>query len=249
MIADLLPDGFPWLLFALAFLAGGSVKGALGVGLPLVTGPLLTLGMNGLQAIGLLSAPVLLSNLWQSIEGGRLRAGIRRFRGLILAQIAATLITVRMTLSLSPEQFSNMLAMAVLLAVALMAWRPTLQISPEREGKLGVLVGLLSGMLGGVSALTGPIIITYLMALRLSRDEFVGCISIIYFAGSLPLYLALAWYGRVGLQEFSLSLAALLPVALGLALGKMIRNRLDEALFRKVLLAFLTLLALMLLLK
>ncbi len=249
MIKDLVPDGFPWLLFALAFLAGGSIKGALGVGLPLVTGPLLTLGMNGLQAIGLLSAPVLLSNLWQSIEGGRLRAGIRRFRGLILAQIAATLITVRMTLSLSPEQFSNMLAMAVLLAVALMAWRPTLQISAEREGKLGILVGLMSGMLGGVSALTGPIIITYLMALRLSRDEFVGCISIIYFSGSLPLYLALAWYGRVGLQEFSLSLVALLPVALGLALGKMIRNRLDEALFRKVLLAFLTLLALMLLLK
>jgi uncharacterized protein len=42
---------------------------------------------------------------------------------------------------------------------------------------------------------------------------------------------------------------ALMPMAIGLAIGKMLRQWLDEALFRKVLLGFLTLLALLLLLK
>jgi uncharacterized membrane protein YfcA len=242
-------DHFPWIFFALAFLAGGSVKGALGVGLPLVTIPLLSFVMPGMQAIALMAMPVLLSNIWQAVEGADVRTGLRRFGGLIAAQFVATLITVHFTLSLSPAGLNVMLAASVLLAVAFMAFQPTLQISARRERVVGVGVGVASGLLGGISSLTGPVIITYLMALRLSRDQFVSSISIIYLSGSLPLYGAMAWYGRFGWPDLALSCAALLPMGLGLYAGKAVRNRLNEQLFRRVLLVFLTLLALLLIFK
>ncbi len=244
----MIPD-LPWLLFLAALLAGGLVKGALGVGLPLVAVPLLSLGMPPHLAIALLVVPVLASNLWQAVEGGRLLPSLQRFGGLIAAQFVATVLTVRMTLALSASQLNAMLAGAVLLAVALMAWKPTLQISASRERSVGVGVGLLSGLLGGVSSLTGPVIITYLMALQLRRDEFVGSISIIYLSGALPLYGAMLLFGRLGPGELTGSLLALLPMAAGLLAGKALRQRLDDNRFRRLLLAFLVVLALLLLFK
>ena len=234
---------------ALAFVLGGVVKGALGVGLPLVAVPLLSLWLPGPLAVALLVIPVLSSNLWQALEGGRLAASLRRFGGLIGAQCVATVLTVRWTLALSVDQFNAMLALVVLLAVALMAFKPTLHISPGRERLVGVAVGLASGMLGGVSSLTGPVIITYLMALRLPREDFIGSVSIIYLSAALPLYAAMVWYGRLGGAEMGASALAMLPVALGLFLGKRLRQRLDENRFRRVLFVFLSLLALLLLFK
>lgn len=244
----MIPD-LPWLLFAAALLTGGLVKGALGVGLPLVAVPLLSLGMPPHLAIALLVVPVLASNFWQAVEGGRLVPSLQRFGGLIAAQFLATVLTVRMTLALSASQLSAMLAGAVLLAVALMAWKPTLQISASRERAVGVGVGLLSGLLGGVSSLTGPVIITYLMALRLRRDEFVGSISIIYLSAALPLYGAMLLFGRLGPTELTGSLLALVPMAAGLLAGKALRQHLDDNRFRRVLLVFLIVLAILLLLK
>jgi uncharacterized membrane protein YfcA len=124
-----------------------------------------------------------------------------------------------------------------------------LHISAQRERVVGVGVGTLSGLLGGISSLTGPVIITYLMALGLKRNQFVSSISIIYLGGSLPLYGAMAWHGRFGWVELGISMLALLPMAVGLRLGKAVRNRLNEQLFRRVLLVFLTLLAVLLIFK
>lgn len=60
---------FPWLLTLAALLLGGTTKGALGVGLPLVAIPILSLGMPAPQAIALLVMPVLLSNILQALQG------------------------------------------------------------------------------------------------------------------------------------------------------------------------------------
>ena len=103
--------------------------------------------------------------------------------------------------------------------------------------------------MGGVSALTGPVIISYLVSLRLPRDVFVGTISVIYLCGSVPLYGSMAAQGRFGVREVVLSALALLPVALGLGVGKRVRRHLSEAVFRRVLLGFLVVVALMLIVK
>ena len=249
MIAGIFDSAFPWPLFLGALFAGGLVKGALGVGLPLVSTPLLGLGLSSYQSISLLAAPVALSNLYQAIDGGRIAETLRRFGGLIIAQFIVTILTVKLTLALSPAQLNDLLAIALLLAVASMIWQPTLSISREREAKVGVVVGLLAGILGGVSSLTGPVTLTYLLALRLDRETFVSSISTIYFIAALPLYGALMWYDRMTGVDLVLSAVGLLPMAAGLAIGKRVRYRLNEQLFRRLLLAFLTLLALILLFK
>ena len=140
-------------------------------------------------------------------------------------------------------------AAAVLLAVLLLALQPNVQISPTHEKAVGVAVGLGSGLLGGVSSLTGPILITYFMALRLPRDVFVSSISLVYLAGSLPLYMAMVGYGKISWAVLLWSALALLPVYLGMRLGRQVRQHLNEQVFRRVVLALLVLIALILLTK
>jgi uncharacterized protein len=244
-----MPLDFPWIPFVLAFVLGGSVKGALGVGLPLVAVPVLSLWIPSPQAIGMMVVPVLSSNVWQAVDGGRLLQSLKRFRGLITAQIIATVLTVRMTLALSTPQMNVLLACVLLLGVAIMAFEPTLRVSPQREEAVGTGIGLFSGLLGGVSSLTGPVVITYLLSLKIDRDTFVASISVIYLSAALPLYGAMLWFHRIALTDIVLSGLAMVPMAGGLLLGKMLRQRLAEVVFRKLLLVFLTLIAVTLLLK
>ena len=90
-----------WLTCALFFTMGGFVKGTMGVGLPLVVVPTLSLLIPAPQAMGLLVVPVLVSNLWQAVEGGNVRYSIRRFASLILVQMVITLLTVKFSSGLS----------------------------------------------------------------------------------------------------------------------------------------------------
>lgn len=226
-------------LLAGSFFLGGFVKGTIGIGLSLVAIPVLSLSLPPYRAIALVVVPVVLSNLWQAWESRIDREQLRRFLPLILALMASTAATVKFTLGLPHHVLGLMIAFSVLLAITLMVWRPELRVAPEREPRWSVAVGGLSGMMGGVSAQTGPLIITYLMALRVDRENFVGCMSIIYLCNAVPLYASLYWYGRLGTSELALSGFALLPMWGGLLLGRACRGRIGEAGFRRLLLTVL----------
>jgi len=247
LLEALTPDTV-WMLLAcsVAFVLGGLVKGALGVGLPLVAVPLLSLILGGHRAIALVVAPVIYSNVLQAWEGGLLKDSVRRFWPMMLAQSVFTVLTIQLTLGLSARDFNQMVAFSVLLALALMTFTPQFTISPRSEKWASALVGGLSGLMGGVSSLTGPIIITYMMSLKLQREEFVGCISIIYLAAAVPMYLAMYGYGRMENTDLIGSVIGLVPMALGLAAGKRLRTRLSEKAFRRVLYVFLLIMSVLL---
>jgi len=232
-----------------AFILGGLIKGTLGVGLPLLAVPLMSLVVPSPTAIGLVAVPVVLSNIWQMVDSRKIIIGWTRFWPLICTQLISTVLTVRFTLSLSVKEMNLMVAFSMLLALVLMVFKPGLQISPRREKTTSAAVGLLSGLLGGISSLTGPVIITYLMALKLDREEFVGCISIIYLASALPLYSAMLFYGKINMLDLSFSAAALIPMAIGLTLGKLIRERISEKAFRTVLYVYLVIMSGILIIK
>ena len=230
---------------AAVFVAGGVVKGTLGIGLPLVSVPLLSLFIAPTQAIALVSMPVLVSNAWQAWGSGNAQA-VRRFAPLIVAQLVATLLTVPLTLSMSVGALNATLAVVVLLAVALLALPIRVQVAPVHERAWSAGIGTVSGVMGGMSSLTGPLIISYLLSLRLSREEFIGSISLIYLGSAIPLYGSMAWHGRLGGSDLLLSALALVPMALGLALGKRLRSHLSDVWFRRMLLVLLSVVAVVL---
>ena len=232
---------------AAAVLGGGLIKGTLGVGLPLFAVPVMSLFISSTQAIALVSVPVLVSNIWQVWQEGSLRTSLKRFWPLMLTQAILTVFSVYWTLSFSARELNMAMAFALIVAVVLMAFKPSFNIPQEKESAASALVGVTSGLLGGASSLTGPIVISYMMSLKLTRNEFVGFISVIYLNGAWPLYLAMWHFDRMSLEDVGYSFFAIIPMFLGLQAGRKIRNRLSEETFRRALLGFLTVVAVMLL--
>ncbi len=234
---------------AAAILFGGIVKGTLGVGLPLFAVPIMSLMIGSTQAIALVAVPVLVSNIWQAWQEASWKASLKRFWPLMLTQAIMTVFAVHWTLSFSVKELNMLVAFAVILAVVSMLFKPSFTIHADKEKWTGALVGTLSGMLGGVSSLMGPVLISYMLSLKLQRDEFVGAVSVIYLNAAWPLYLAMYSFGRMEVIDLGYSVLALVPMAIGLRTGQKLRHRLSEDAFRKVLLGFLTFIAVLLVIR
>ena len=157
------------------FLLGSTVKGALGVGFPLIAVPLLSMYIPPQQAMGFLVVPVLASNALQAFEDSAIKPVIRRMNRLLIAQLFFMFATVWWTTSMKAEDLRPFVGGSVLLAAALLMYKPLFLISKSQEAWLGIVVGAAAGFIGGVSSLTGPMVIAYLMALGLKRALRCHC--------------------------------------------------------------------------
>ena len=85
----------------------------------------------------------------------------------------------------------------------------------------------------------GPVLIPYLLALHLPKNQFVGSIGTLYLLGIVPLLFAFAGYGIMGPAEFGWSAAAAVPVFAGVLAGQWLRRHVDQERFRRAVLTLL----------
>jgi uncharacterized membrane protein YfcA len=224
------------LACALAFLAGGVVKGVISIGLPMVGLPLLTLMVDVPTAVALLLVPILLSNLVQAIEGGGTLALLRRFAVLIACMIIGTFIGAAMLARLDQKILLLVVGLFAVLASLNALLNPSVAISPTAERWLAAPVGFFAGIIGGMSTLYGPILAIYVISLKFPRDAFVKCISVLYTVAAVCLLVAGVSQKVAGVQELVLSAVAMIPVYAGMRIGRRIREMTDPDLFRKLVL-------------
>ena len=226
-----------WCVFALVM--AGTVKGVLGIGIPMVSISMLALVVPVPMAVALLPVPIVLANLYQSLFGGQLRNTFRRFGLLILAVVAGTFLGASLLVQID-QGFLLGVVGAVVLVFAASAYLPSrVRLGARAERWLGPPVGLLGGVLGGMTTFFGPPIIMYLFALNLEKDEFVGTVSTIYLCAGVPLAVGLGLYGMMGPREYLWSFAAAAPIFLGIAIGQWLRTRISHTAFRNALLLML----------
>ncbi|MDE0097684.1 MAG: TSUP family transporter, partial [Gammaproteobacteria bacterium] len=78
-----------------ALLSGGLVKGALGVGTPLLPVPLMSLVLPPQLAVAMMAMPVVVANLLQVSEAGHPGYTVRRFWPAFVFLLAGTWIGVK----------------------------------------------------------------------------------------------------------------------------------------------------------
>lgn len=78
----------------------------------------------------------------------------------------------------------------------------------------------------------GPLLVLYLLALDLRKNEFVQAVSMLFLWAVIPWVIALVAFGMLDPHTALLSLAASVPTLLGIALGQLLRKRIDDTRFR-----------------
>ena len=232
------------VIIVVAFLVAGSIKGAIGVGLPTTAIAILSIGLGLREAIPLLIIPSLVANIWQIMRGGDLRALLRRF--WLLNAIACIGIWLGTLLLFHVESVLFPVLLGVVIVaytlMGLFAYAP--RVPPRSEALFSPAVGLGAGLLTGTTGSLLMPMMVYLQALDLDKDRFVQAAGLSLLIGTIAWATALTHQGAFGTQAILLSAFALLPTLLGMAFGQWIRDRLSQSLFRKFVFVFLLILGL-----
>ena len=222
-----------WLGFAIGLFAGGFVKGLQGIGLPLVALPIVSSVLPVQTAIAIILLPILVTNIYQIRIGRDVLPIARRFLPLIVGLVVGILVGAYALSTLSADIVRIVLGAVILAFVATRVRAPDWQLGPRGERILALPVGLVAGLVGGVSSIYGPPIVIFLSALRLDRHSFVRTIGLVFISGLVPLYAALTAFDVLGPKEAAHSVLALIPVFIGFKIGERLRGRISESAFQR----------------
>src|SRR5215475_28781 len=100
-----------------SLIVAGLLKGIIGVGMPVVALPLLSLFIDIKSAAMLLSMPLIFSNLPQALEGGETGPCLMRLIPVLLGMIPGLVLGVRVLLALDAS-IAKMIAGLVIMGVA-----------------------------------------------------------------------------------------------------------------------------------
>lgn len=221
------------VLVIITFVLAGAVKGVIGLGLPTIAMGLLGLAMPPAQAAALLIVPSTLTNLWQLAAGGHLLALLRRLRPMLAMIFIGTLLGSAWLGIDSGPWAVHALGAALLVYAMYGLLGPDLRLAPSREGWLGPLCGLVTGI---VTAATGVFVmpaVPYLQSLGLSRDQMIQALGLSFTVSTVALALGLAGQDALGGQALGASLLMLAPALLGMLAGQWLRQRISPALFKR----------------
>ncbi|MDP6950449.1 MAG: sulfite exporter TauE/SafE family protein [Arenicellales bacterium] len=229
-----------WCAFAL--FCGGLIKGTLGVGTPLLTVPLMALVLPVQMAVILMAVPVVVANVWQAFKAGRLHAAAVRFWPSFAAILVGTYGGVAILSKIDEGALLLVVGVVVIASAILQGSSYRLNLKPALEKPGGVFFGLASGIVGGLSSMFGPMLIIYLVSIPgLDKERFVATISFLYIACVVPWALMLLWFGILDRQLVVLSALATVPVVGGLVVGEVLRQRVSDDRFQKMVLIVLLL--------
>lgn len=240
--------GLEWPLVAVltaALVVGGIVKGVVGLGLPIFSIAILLNFLPPLTTLGILVAPILVTNLWQAVRAGNLMEPLRRFWGLILAGLICLFIGAELIVIMDAKFLFGVLGACVVVFSGTSLIKPRVHpLRPETEKWAGPLAGAMGGLLGGISTIWGPPMMMYFVMLKLDKDTFVRTVGMAWFMFSVPLTIAYWRNGIFAGDVIYLSLYACVPGMIGIRIGEVIRERIDQDTFRKVMLVMLLLIGL-----
>ena len=250
----------PWLSSGVAVLAAitlifvlaGLIKGVIGLGLPTIAMGLLGVFMPPAQAATLLIVPSLVTNVQQMLNGGALRALLRRLWPMQVAVFIGTLWSPVSVATLDARVASAGLGAALIVYAVLGLASIRFSVSTRAQRWASPVAGLVTGV---ITAATGVFVVPaapYLQGLGLNKDELVQALGLSFTVSTVALCLRLAFDGSLMFGAVSVGWGLVLPLAaalLGMAIGQKLRGKLGESAFKRVFFAGLLLVGLHLVFK
>jgi uncharacterized membrane protein YfcA len=215
------------------------VKGSVAFGFPLVATPLLALALGVKSAVAVSILPNIVMDVVQVARRGGVRGSLRRVAGLLLFGFAGVVLGTRLLAILSPRAALGVLGVVVLVFVLLSFLGLAPRVPARWERWLSPPVGLLAGLLGGLTNVPGTPLVIYFHALGMDKGEFVRTVALCFLTYKVVQLGATAWYGLLTGTLLLASVALTLVGLGGFALGLSVQDRMPERTFDRAVLALL----------
>ncbi len=210
-----------------------TVKGVAGMGGPLLAVPFIAALTSVEYAVVVLSLANMVSNGWLLWEH---RAGARGTGFVMIPFLAVgTVATVAGTWALT-EIDDRVLSVIIAIVIAAYIWRyvanPRFGLDRETARRIAAPMGLVGGGLLGATGTAGPLIMTYLHSIRMSRASFIHMMSLTFTVfGGIQL-VTLVVLGAFTPERTTQALWAIVPVTaatlVGIRIGRVINQQTFE---------------------
>lgn len=222
------------ILGAVGVFLGALVQGTTGFGIAFIATPALLLLLP--QTV---VAPVMV--LLSLGNNAVVLAGARRALSpnLVLPMVAGGVLGLPLGAWLlkvaDPQWFKFWLGIFVIVAGALMLSGIKRRFRHQRTG-LG-LAGFLGGVLHTSTTISGPPVILYLSNQGIDKERFRVALISYFMAMNVVSIAVFAWFKLLPRQIFTTALAFAVPLVLGSLAGVWLSRRVNEELFRRIVLA------------
>ncbi len=239
------------VLVMTAMFVGGICKGIIGVALPLVSISIMLILLDPKLAVAMIVIPIFLTNAQMAMRSGfgEIVETLQRFWPLIVACFVTLFSVALVATQLSSVVVVTGLGLALLVFVManVSPWKPTVPARVEKP--VGAIVGIVSGILGGVTSIFGPPITMFLLACGVPKHQWSASVGVTFTLGSIPLLAGYILNGTLTPVVAVVSTLACIPAFIGMWLGFKLQDAMAPQTFRTVLMAGLFIMALNLLRK
>ncbi|AUH32643.1 sulfite exporter TauE/SafE family protein [Paracoccus tegillarcae] len=227
----------------IAFALGGILKGAIGAGTPVIVIPLMSIYFDVPYAVSVFVLPALLSNIWQ---GWQYRHALLD-RGFVIrlaigAAIGALIGSILLA-SLPSDFLSITVGVLALCYIGFRLAKPDWQLDYGLASRIVLPVGVMAGILQGAAGISAPVSMTFLHALKLSRPQFIATISVLFSSMAMVQLPTLTSLGVLDGQRFLISMAACIPLFLGMPVGAWLVRHVQPKVFDRLIMILLFVIA------
>ncbi len=222
------------LIFVIATL-GGLIKGLVGFAMPMILIAGLTMIVPPDWALAGLILPTVVANGMQALRSGRAAvvASILRFRVFLLVGLVFLLSSAQLVTRVHPDTFMLMIAIPVIAFVLMQLSGIRFKVH-RQSARLDACIGAVAGFIGGMSGVWGPPTVAYLIAMDTPKKDQMRVQGVIYGLGAVALTIAHIGSGVLRAETLPFSLLLILPAVVGMWLGGLFQDRIDQATFRKL---------------
>jgi len=227
----------------------------LDLGLALTATLLLGIGKSGIKGLG-----AVIVTLMAIVFGGKASTGILMpmmitadifaviyyhrhtqwyfLKKLLPMMVVGVLLGVWLGNDISEALFKHIMAVFILLTVIIMIWMDRVKtFGIPKHWAFSSFMGLLSGVTSMIGNLAGSFASIYLLAIRLPKNEFIGTAAWLFFiinVFKLPFHVFV--WKTVNTETLQLNLLLAPAIIIGFFLGIKIVKRINNELYRKLVL-------------
>lgn len=224
------------VMIMLVFFLAGSIKGVVGLGLTTFTVPIIALFYNPLLVATLVAIPLIVTNFRQGVLTSHLSFTIRHYSPM-MGTMTLTMATTAYHSSYFSASLISISVGLMAISFAIVSLKCQLPKIPDAHDRLAQLItGTTTGIAGGLSGIVAIPLVFYVINRTLEKDVFVSVIGLHFFVAGLALMAGHGMNGMVSGQLVLLSVFATVPALLGILFGEALRQHINQAVFRKIVL-------------
>jgi uncharacterized membrane protein YfcA len=203
--------------------------------------PFLAAALGLKAAIILLVVPAMASNVLLAMQAGRLKETMARFWPLYLATLPGIALGVVLLGWVDQTIATRVLGVLIVLYALMTLLRPSFSLPPALERPFQVPVGLLNGLLTGLTGSQVMPLMPYMLSVRMEADQLVQAVNIAVITASAFLAVGLLSTGMMTPPSLALSVLAVVPALAGVEVGNRMRRYIPKEALRILILAVLAL--------